>query len=333
MWTAFGPETGRVRARIAFIIGLLAAMLLIGLRFQVGGDWYSYLGYFKMMRFDTFKTALSRGDPAYQAVNFAAYNLGGGIWLVNLFCGAVLMWGLGRFALTQRNPWLVVLVAVPYLINVVAMGYTRQSVAIGLVLAGLSAIIRGKGLLTFTFYVLIAGLFHRTAISVLPLVVLVSARYRLVNVVAVGVASYVLFNYLLADELNTFVAGYITSRYASQGAAVRVAMTVLAGVLFLLANKRFGFEQRQWRIWFNFSMAAIAALIFLVISPSSTAVDRMALYLFPLQLAILPQVPYVYARKGLGTTAVILYSAAIQFVWLNFAQYAKWFVPYHLYPF
>jgi len=333
LWTANARETGRAPARALFIIGLLGAMMLIGLRFEVGGDWYSYLGYFKMMRFDTFTSAISRGDPGYQAVMFAAYKLGGGIWLVNMFCGAVLMWGLGRFALTQRSPWLVVLVAVPYLINVVAMGYTRQSVAIGLVLAGLTAIIRGKGLLTFIFYVLIAGLFHRTAISVLPLVLLVSTRYRLINIVAVAIATWLLFNYLLSDELGTYMSAYIAARYASQGAAVRVAMTVLAAVLFLLANKRFGFDQRQWRIWLNFSLASIAALLFLVYSPSSTAVDRMALYLIPLQLAILPQVPYVYARKGLGTVAVVLYSAAIQFVWLNFAQYAKWFVPYHFYPF
>jgi hypothetical protein len=312
---------------------LIAATLFIGFRYEVGGDWYSYLGYFKMMRFDTFASAISRGDPGYQAVNYAAYKLGAGIWLANLICGAVLCWGLGRFALTQRNPWLVVLVAVPYLLNVVAMGYTRQSVAIGLVLAGLAAIIRGKGLVTFTFYVLIAGLFHRTAISVLPLVLLVSTRYRLINIVAVAVISYVLFSYLLSDELGGYVTAYIAARYASQGAAVRVSMTVLAAMLFLLANKRFDFDQRQWRIWLNFSLAAIAALIFLMFSPSSTAVDRMALYLIPLQLAILPQVPYVYARKGLGTVLVVLYSAAIQFVWLNFAQYAKWFVPYHFYPF
>jgi hypothetical protein len=285
------------------------------------------------MRSDTFATAIARGDPGYQAVNFAAYHLGGKIWLVDLICGAGLMWGLGRFALTQRNPWLVVLVAVPYLINVVGMGYTRQSVAIGLILAGLAALIRGKGLLTFTFYVLIAGLFHRTAISVLPLVLLVSTRYRVFNIVAVAVLSYLLFSYMLSEQLGTYVTSYLVTRYASQGAAVRVAMTVFAGILFLLANKRFGFDQRQWRIWLNFSIAAIAALIFLIISPSSTAVDRMALYLLPLQLAILPQIPYVYARRGLGTVAVVLYSAAIQFVWLNYAVYAAWFVPYQFYPF
>jgi hypothetical protein len=333
LWTANTRETGRVPARVFFLIGLLGAAMLIGLRYKVGGDWGSYLGYFKMMRFDTFATAISRGDPGYQAVNYAVYNVGGEIWLVNLVCGAVLCWGLGRFALTQRNPWLVVLVAVPYLINVVAMGYTRQSVAIGLILAGLAALIRGKGLVTFTVYVLIAGLFHRTAVSVLPLVLLVSTRYRLVNIVAVAVFSFLLFNYLLSNQLGTYVTSYLVTRYASQGAAVRVAMTVFAGVLFLFANKRFGFEQRQWRIWLNFSLASIAALVLLLVSPSSTAVDRMALYLFPLQLAIMPQVPYVYARKGLGTIAVGLYAAAIQFVWLNYAVYASWFVPYRFYPF
>ena len=155
-----------------------------------------------------------------------------------MICGAGLMWGLGRFASTQRNPWLVVLVAVPYLINVVGMGYTRQSVAIGFILAGLAALIRGKGLLTFTVYVLIAGLFHRTAVSVLPLVLLVSP-ISVINIVPVAVLSYVLFSSMLSEQVNTYVTNYLVARYASQGAGVRVAMTVLAGVFSCSPDERF----------------------------------------------------------------------------------------------
>jgi hypothetical protein len=321
-------QARRVPAPIFFIIGVTATILLIGLRYRVGGDWYTYLSYFRSMGSYDFGEALFLGDPGYQAISWMAYHLGGGIWLVNLVCGAILAWGLTRFALTQKNPWLVFLVAVPYLINVVSMGYTRQSVAIGIVLAGLASLIRGKGgVLRFAVYVFFAALFHRTAVCVLPLVALVSTRFRLVNMVAIAVITSLLFNYLLSDELKGYTL-YIRGHYVSQGANVRVAMMVLAAVLFLAIYRKFPFPEHEKRIWLNFSVASIAALVVLIISPSSTAVDRTALYLMPLQLAVLPQIPGVYAQRGLGTTAVVAYSAMIQFVWLNFGENAKSFVPY-----
>lgn len=54
-----------------------------------------------------------------------------------------------RFARSQPDPWLAVLVAVPYLVIVVAMGYSRQAVAIGILLAGLGRLERGGSTLHF----------------------------------------------------------------------------------------------------------------------------------------------------------------------------------------
>jgi hypothetical protein len=249
---------------------------------------------------------------------------------VNLICGAIFTCGLGAFAATQKNPWLVVVVAIPYLIDVVAMGYTRQSVAIGIVLAGLAAMIRGGRVLTFCLYVFVAALFHRTVICVLPLVALVSTKHRFLSIIFVSVMTYFLFNYFMADELSRFVTQYIQGQYNSQGAAARIAMLVVPAVLFLAAPTKFAFSERVKRIWLNFSFASLLALVVLFILPSSTVVDRLALYLIPLQLAVLPQVPYVYVHERLGALAIVAYSAAIEFVWFNFGFYSSWF-EYHWY--
>ena len=63
-----------------------------------------------------------------------------GIWFVNTICGGIFSYGLIAFARSQPRPWLALAVAVPYLIIVVAMGYTRQAAAIGFVMLGLSAL-------------------------------------------------------------------------------------------------------------------------------------------------------------------------------------------------
>jgi hypothetical protein len=51
----------------------------------------------------------------------------------------------------------------------------------------------------------------------------------------------------------------------------------------------------------------------------------------PLQIAILSRAPIVFGAR-LGTILVLGYSLAIQFVWLNFATHAKYWIPYQAYP-
>jgi hypothetical protein len=68
---------------------------------------------------------------------------------------------------------------------------------------------------------------------------------------------------------------------------------------------------------------------------SSTAVDRVALYLIPLQLFVFPRVPQL-APTALKRTplvvGIVVYYAAVQLVWLNFSENATYWVPYHFMP-
>jgi len=80
------------------------------------------------------------------------------------------------------------------------------------------------------------------------------------------------------------------------------------------------------------ALVALAFVVFLAISPSSTAVDRAALYIIPLQLFVLGRLPSVLARSEQGrktlVAAVVAYSAAVMVVWMNFADNAHAWVPY-----
>ena len=69
-----------------------------------------------------------------------------------------------------------------------------------------------------------------------------------------------------------------------------------------------------------------------LVSPSTTAVDRVALYVLPIQIAVLSRVPGGLLSEFTGKLAVIGYSLAVQFVWLNFAAHADYWVPYRFFP-
>ncbi len=319
---------------LLLVAGLLATVL-IGLRFDVGGDWETYILLFDIFRYSEAGELISGSDPGYSTLNWLAHQLGFGFWLVNLVCAVIFTWGLMKFARQQPNPWLVMVVAVPYLVIVVAMGYTRQAVAIGFILAGLASR-RGGSIAWFAFYVALAATFHKTAVIVLPLIGLATTRHRVLTagtMLVMFVMLYYLFVYGAVDRL---VNNYEAANYDSQGAAIRVTMNVLPATVFLLLHKRFALPEDEAKLWRIFSYSAFGTLLMLAVLSSSTLVDRLALYLIPLQLFVLSRLPHALGTSGQANGAVALavvaYSGLVQFVWLNFAGNAPAWVPYHFYP-
>jgi hypothetical protein len=324
--------TGRIIYSPMLVFGALVIIAMIGLRYKVGGDWDNYIRIFFNAKQLSFSSAIERGDPGYQAINWAAGHFGYKIWVVNLICGAIFGFGLLRFCATQPRPWLAFAIAIPYLVIVVAMGYTRQAVALGILMAGLARQVKGGSAINFAFYIAAAALFHSTVIVMFPVVAWSARGNRFVNAaiaVSVGIMFYRMF---LGDTMDRLIANYLDTAYSSQGALVRVSMNMLAATCFLLVGKRLGFSDQEYRIWRNFSFAAAVMMVLLAVLPSSTAVDRISLYLLPLQLAVLARLPALSGRNSSMTViAVLAYAIAVQFVWLNYAQFSDGWVPYRLF--
>ena len=322
-------QQARRDPRLMMAIVFLA--ILVGLRYQVGGDWGNYLRQFRQLAHYDLPRALNIGDPGYNLLSWTAQQVGAGIWLVNLVCASIFTWGLYRLALTQPSPWLTILVAIPYLVIVVAMGYTRQGVAIGIIMAGLARFRLHGSVLRFAVYAAAAALFHRTAVVALPLVALGGRRNIATNFVILTFTTFALYDLLVASSMDRLVENYVRSDLGSQGAAIRVFMSVVPAALCLAIGDRLGFSPREAAIWRNFSFGSLLALVGLALF-SSTLVDRLALYLLPLQLAVIPRLPGAVGSQTSGKLIVIGYAFAIQIVWLNFGNFAGYWVPYHFYP-
>jgi hypothetical protein len=340
-WTLFAyfalgamvsPKEGRRAGQLTplLLFGACATAVLIGFRYKIGGDWLTYQAYFDWRGGGP--NAPTAEDPGYQFINWLAQQANVQIWAVNFICGAIFTWGLFRLCLAQSDPWLSVLVAVPYMVIVVAMGYTRQAVALGVLMAGLAAIERGASTLRFSIYTAAAAVFHRTAVMALPIVALSSRRNRAINYLIGIAAAILLYDIFLGKSLDTFLQNYVHRGYSSSGAGIRLAMNFVAAMVLVVANRRLGFNETEWRIWRNFSVASIILLIGLFFSPSSTAIDRMSIYVMPLQIAVLSRLPLVIRPQVIGRLLVILYLAAVQFTWLNFAQHSQFWVPYRFFP-
>lgn len=321
------------RKRLFAGMGLLIS-LLIGFRYQVGADWGSYLEYLFRAQNISLWSALTSGDPGYVLLNWLVARIEGRVWLVNLICGGIFAIGLVTFARQQPRPWLALVVSVPYLVIVVAMGYSRQAVAIGFAMLGLVALSRDRSTIKFVVWVGLAASFHKSAVLLIPLAALSADRGRIWTAGWVAIATAVFYYLFLDRSVDSLQYIYIERQYQSEGAALRVGMNALPATIFLAARRRFFLSRSEWRLWTIIALLALAFIPLLVLSPSSTAVDRMALYLIPLQIFVLSRLPDFFGGRDSGglILLVIGYSALIQFVWLNFAANARSWLPYQMYP-
>ena len=144
----------------------LVLSLSIGLRHEVGGDWFNYLPILNRAQGLTLTETLAWGDPGYNTLNYIFSSYHWGIYAVNYICAAIFAAGLISFARNQPRPWLALSLSIPYLVIVVAMGYSRQAVAIGLILPGLIALEQGH-FRTFLFFIASASSFHSSALLTL----------------------------------------------------------------------------------------------------------------------------------------------------------------------
>lgn len=318
---------------LKFFIFFLA--FVIGLRHQVGGDWYHYLPQYEIVSQLSFSEGLSYfGDPAYNLIVWLSAQLGLGIYGVNWLSAVFFALGLYVFSLRSPQPWLTICVSIPYLVIVVAMGYTRQGVAIGFVMLGLASLQRGS-LLKFAVWLTIAALFHKSAVILLPLALFYGKKnwFALFSVILISALLFVL---LLAEHIENLISGYITDQYESSGATIRIGMNALPALIYLIFRKRFRLSEEQQSFWTWMSMGALAFIFLLAISPSSAAVDRVALYWIPLQLFVWPRLPSAMGNdlssRIQWTCIVLFYSVSVQYVWLFHADHSHLWLPYKFFP-
>ena len=184
------------------------------------------------------------------------------------------------------------------MVIVVAMGYSRQAAALGIIFISLIALIRDKKFFFF-FWILMAVTLHKSAIILAPIAALAVSKNRIQNIFLIGIIFAVLYYNFLADPFETLYQNYILSQDAqSQGALIRALMNVIPSLIYLIWPHRFDFYYNERGLWGMLSLISVFLFILLFIFPDlSTAIDRVALYMLPIQLVIFSYLPDIFIQK------------------------------------
>lgn len=328
-------HTNRRRSALGLVLFGVFVALMIGWRHEVGGDWEQYLISYERRAGMTLSEVLALEDPGYKVIEWISNRFDWGVYGVNLMAATLFTFGLVRFTSQLPRPWLALVASIPYLVIVLGMGYSRQGIALGCLMAGLVALGRGR-LREFVFWALLGSTFHKSAVLVIPMAALSASRGRLWTAVWVGLVTATAYTLFLESSVEVLVEGYLVAQYQSSGAQIRLYMIAVPAAFFLFLRRRFDMSPAERTFWSWFSVAAIAAFAAFFLSPSSTAVDRTALYLLPLQLVVMAYFPDVLGLKGSANQVWVLLGvliyASVQFVWLKYANFSYTWIPYQFYP-
>ncbi len=317
----------------------------IGLRFEVGADWLAYIGILEISKHQPwigFEALL--GDPAYYWINKIAAALDQEIYFVNLCVAVIYTSCLFTFCQRLKNPYLGLTVAFPYLTTVVAMGYTRQAGAIALELIALIALESNRKINSVLFFIL-ALLFHKTAVFLIlvPMLIFLFDTLETGKILSILLALVFLLVALLGAIAITsisdkFLVQYIEAGLSSSGTLIRLTMNLLPATIFLLEYYTgHNFFRSSSKVYLALSWLVIFSFA-LLLTKSSTAADRLALYLIPIQIYVLGNLPYLFLPQSREIfyrwmLLVLGYSFLVLWIWLQFADHAFAWLPYRMYPF
>ena len=336
-WTLFAfaalGSSRRFSSLSQFVLILLLTFF-IGFRDRVGGDWFNYFPRIASFTGAPLTDVFQQNEFFYALLNWIGGNIGGSIYFVNTVCGLIFSAALVFFCRYQPRPWLALSLAFPYLIMVVAMGYSRQGVAIGLEMVALLALQNGR-LFQFLIWIFFASSFHAPVLVLLILpIVIVSGSGRsgqfLRLLLLVG-SAYGIYSAAIAPEIDYYLRSYVEAEYQSQGAWVRVVLSLIPALVFLVNRRYFQLSVNERRTWTLLSLMSVASFILLFTGVSSTAIDRMALYLIPLQLFVgcrIPDIRPLGVESGTWNLILISLSFLVLSIWLLFAANAYAWTPY-----
>jgi hypothetical protein len=318
VFLAFLPNNNDKNNRNLFL-SFLAIFIFLALRYDFGNDYMNYFDYFEYVQKLSIKGLLHFRE--YENLELKEV---GFTWLNKLFPSFYLMVAvLSLFSCyvyfnaiklygTPRLIWFSVFIFLfdPYLM-LVQSSAIRQTVAICLFIYSIKYLIDRK-FLKYCLLILLASLFHKSALFLLPVYLLITpvqwGKWILIAIVGLYLA-LALFGYVYLSDIVTTV-GYFSHRYQESYMTDIVGNQLESGFGFLFWTLVFLFI-----VWFHNKtethniLVSKLSIIGFVISPLGIYINmfnRFGMYFNPFIILLLPYSVSLLKSRELKIIIVII---------------------------
>lgn len=191
------------------------------------------------------------------------------------------------------NLWLSVLMFITAGSYYASFNITRHIFAVAIVFVG-SKFLYDRRFLKWVLVVILASLFHKTAIIMIPFYFILNFRINIRNWILIAIGSVITI--LLFDDIVMFAQQHLYEQYTEDsygmwGQAITNVVLPLAFLVFSLLNiKKLHPNNNKHRIWLN---AVIFYAFFNLLALQIEMVERLGRFFAPYALLL---VPYILSR-------------------------------------
>lgn len=327
------------------VVYLINAMLIFisGLRFESGHDYYNYSNIFNNLNgFKDYFTSyqISPVEVGYTLLNITIKKLGGGpevLFFIIAFFTIVIF----SYAISKQTKYYFTTMLMFYFLLYYenTMGHIRAGLAMAIILCSLK-FIEEQDFIKFLALIIIAAIFHSTALVVLP-VYFINKFQPSKKIIAVTIiAAFIIGRINIVDILIKYieligVKFFLTNKilnYASNEALTDSFKTILIRlfilIAFIISEKKIGNKLKNYNaIMYMFYLGTVLLLV-LSSSPSDFA-TRGTRSLFFVQILIIPalleNIKNIYL-KIMAHFLVVLYGLLLFLSYMSVYGYA--FFPY-----
>lgn len=325
----FSAGNGSAR-RFFFIAWAFILYVFVAFRYEVGCDWSGYALHYESSNFVDTTEALLTSEPAYWAILNYLRNANFEYPYLNVVLAIPFFAGMIHLGRRQPDGLAFLILSFPVLIINLPMSGIRQAAAVGLICFAFVSF-QDKRLIRYVAFVILASLFHMSALAFLamaPFVVFPVTRWTILAAITLFLPGAY---FMLADTFSIYSDRYIDAGAEAAGAIYRSGMLAATGAFFMLVLRK-KYEQRYPN---DYKLAFVGALIMMATLPvvvvSTVISDRFGYYVTPIQLMILARIPYLVQSRNqaLLTAAPYLALGLVLLVWTSHSElFNKCYLPY-----
>lgn len=309
--------------------------LFIGFRHNVSTDWFPYLRLFakisELSLREVFTNISYSENISYSLLLWLSSKINVGIYGANLCLGFIFSLSLIIFCNNFPRPYLGLLISFPFIVIVVGMGYGRQGVALAFLMIALLNLFNNKKFI-FALMILVGSTFHQSLIIFLPFLVL-SFNYNKFAFILLSIALFpIIYIFYFQNYFLEMINLYIVTNYESKGALIRLILNLIPSFFFILFINEFKINNIEKNTWLIFSILNIILFILYFFVTGSAALDRISIYLTPIQILVFTYLPEILSKKRylskLIVFSIVLLYVTILYVWIFFSNNSVNWIPY-----
>lgn len=325
--------------KLAWNCSIFILFIFLGSRYYIGGDYFGYMNLFNKMENVNFNYPFYHTEFLYYSILLIINKLGLSYYFSNFVFMFIFLFFFQLYAKRFKNPFYILLIAIPILFIPISVNFIRQATAISIFLYASNFLFK-KEFSKYFFYIVVASLFHKFAILYLFFFLVYEKNFKKV-VKYCAIISFILliisffafffkdniFNVWL-DKIIWHFKIYTDAEYPilPKGTIFRVGMISISLIL-LFYFRSFYKKFPEFKLWIT------AGLISILISPVAfifpLMINRILIFFIPIVFFVFGNIIHnEKAHKIFSINLISLFFFIYFFVWLKFSPFKDFFTPY-----